>query len=114
MVVNDYRGDDDAMKSKERGPRGKENGNFFGCRKGRLQARPVSRLVVIVIPGVVDLLNDRIDLAIGRIMAYIKLLLQTAAKEKRNGLIEACVQTAPVFLDNFVTIISGLPVNQFH
>ena len=42
------------------------------------------------------------------------ILFKTAAEEKGNGLVEPGRESALVFFDNIVAVITGLPVNQFH
>ena len=48
------------------------------------------------------------------ITALIVSLFETTAKKESDGLPDAGRETSAVFLDDIITIISGLPVDELH
>ena len=67
----------------------------------------------IPIPRRIDLLHKVLDLAVG-FVGEIPFLLEVSADKEGDGLIEAGIYAAFVFLDDLIAVITGLAIDQLH
>jgi len=59
-----------------------------------------------------DFLDDDFDTLV--VAFGIVRLFEVAAEEERYGLVKTCRETALVILDDIITVVAGLAVDQFH
>jgi hypothetical protein len=67
----------------------------------------------VVVPACINFTDYGFNLPVGSI-GKVVILLQAAAKEKSHRLVHARIHPTLVFFDDFVAVVSCLPVDQFH
>jgi hypothetical protein len=70
--------------------------------------------VRIIVPGAVNFLYNIFDIPVHLIPGNVPILFKISPDKKSDRLVETGIQSALVFLDDFITVIARLTVDQFH